>query len=486
MKKILAVLLSLTLLMSLSACEDNTNKVPPSSTQAITFRQTGDQKAPAISTEHFSFNRGEVTYLYAVAYTAFLNDYYSYLSHFGLDITKSFKDQDCSVTDGGSWFDFFMNEAKNYASNYLVFCEAARELGLELDQEDKDFIAREKKLLEEEAAAYGWDMNTYLSQLYSTNIEWEYIAGTYEKMRLAQKAYNRLVAEREFTDEELETEYQAHRSNYDLIDYYSVFLGDGENLPEDLIKECRSAMEKVSSLEEYREVVKSFLGRVKDTNDIEAAGGIDAYTDKYLKEHLKEGQSYLDNEFYQWAHGEEAEEGKVFLVESTTQAPYAYCLVKKPYRDEGMMVNVRHILFMLSSFGGSYETMEGARQRAEEVLAEWKTAGGTETVFSEFASRYTEDSGSAANGGLYTGVKQGQMVQAFNDWCFDPARKSGDYGIVETEYGAHVMYFVDGGIAWKIQADSSLFSSFYDQTLRELTEKYPVTNRDDVLSAINW
>ena len=34
------------------------------------------------------------------------------------------------------------------------------------------------------------------------------------------------------------------------------------------------------------------------------------------------------------------------------------------------------------------------------------------------------------------------MVQAFNDWCFDSSRKSGDTGIVESTYGYHVMYFV--------------------------------------------
>ena len=34
------------------------------------------------------------------------------------------------------------------------------------------------------------------------------------------------------------------------------------------------------------------------------------------------------------------------------------------------------------------------------------------------------------------------MVQAFNDWCFDSSRKAGDTGIVQTQYGYHVMYFV--------------------------------------------
>ena len=34
------------------------------------------------------------------------------------------------------------------------------------------------------------------------------------------------------------------------------------------------------------------------------------------------------------------------------------------------------------------------------------------------------------------------MVTNFNDWCFDESRQPGDHGIVETEYGYHIMYFV--------------------------------------------
>ena len=37
------------------------------------------------------------------------------------------------------------------------------------------------------------------------------------------------------------------------------------------------------------------------------------------------------------------------------------------------------------------------------------------------------------------------MVQTFNDWCFDEARKTGDSGIVKTQFGYHIMYFVGFG-----------------------------------------
>ena len=34
------------------------------------------------------------------------------------------------------------------------------------------------------------------------------------------------------------------------------------------------------------------------------------------------------------------------------------------------------------------------------------------------------------------------MVENFEDWCYDAARKAGDVEIIETEYGYHIMYFV--------------------------------------------
>ena len=69
----------------------------------------------------------------------------------------------------------------------------------------------------------------------------------------------------------------------------------------------------------------------------------------------------------------------------------------------------------------------------------------TEEHFAELAQQKSSDTGSSANGGLYENVAPGQMVEAFNDWIFDTSRKAGDVGIVETDYGCHLMYFVGPG-----------------------------------------
>lgn len=119
-------------------------------------------------------------------------------------------------------------------------------------------------------------------------------------------------------------------------------------------------------------------------------------------------------------------------------------------KDEPNMVNVRHILIKPAASGEAGEDGEAeltdqdwadARARAEDLLAQWQSGEATEDAFALLASENTDDPGSQGTGGLYEGVYPGEMVAAFNDWCFDESRQPGDTGIVETEYGYHIMYF---------------------------------------------
>jgi len=64
----------------------------------------------------------------------------------------------------------------------------------------------------------------------------------------------------------------------------------------------------------------------------------------------------------------------------------------------------------------------------------------SEESFADLANKHSDD-GDGTTGGLYEDVYPGQMVTNFNDWCFDESRKTGDYGIVESPYGYHVMFY---------------------------------------------
>ena len=152
-------------------------------------------------------------------------------------------------------------------------------------------------------------------------------------------------------------------------------------------------------------------------------------------------------------------------------------------KDDSVYVDIRHILVMPK--GGetgedgkttySEEEWETARADAQALLDQWLAGDATEESFAELATLNTEDSGSAENGGLYTYVSEGEMVQAFNDWCFDPARQTGDYGLVKTEYGYHVMYFVRSMPVWFVNAENDLLESIAEGIVPALVENYEVS-----------
>ena len=144
-------------------------------------------------------------------------------------------------------------------------------------------------------------------------------------------------------------------------------------------------------------------------------------------------------------------------------------------------VDVRHVLIMPE--GATSENIrtdtfedaawESSRVKAEELLKQFEQGDKSEESFAELAMEHSQD-GSASDGGLYTGVQEGQMVEAFNDWCFDDIRQPGDYGLVKTEFGYHLMFFVDSQPVWKESAKSDLISARANETLNGILEQYPM------------
>ncbi len=142
-------------------------------------------------------------------------------------------------------------------------------------------------------------------------------------------------------------------------------------------------------------------------------------------------------------------------------------------------VDIRHVLIMPEGADSSNirsETFDEAawetsRVKAEELLAQWEQGDKSEDSFAALAMEHSQD-GSAADGGLYTEVTQGQMVEAFDSWCFDASRQTGDYGLVETEFGYHLMYFVDSHALWTQYAEEDLMNTRASEMLSALLEQY--------------
>ena len=152
-------------------------------------------------------------------------------------------------------------------------------------------------------------------------------------------------------------------------------------------------------------------------------------------------------------------------------------------RDGSRYVDVRHILFTPQSETLDETTgemvyteadWEACRQDAQALLDQWLAEGATEELFSEYAMLYTQDPGSQSTGGLYTNVTVGQMVAPFEEWCFDESRKIGDYGLVKTDYGYHIMYFVGTQETWIVDLTTQLITERSTAMVEEAIAKYPL------------
>jgi len=121
--------------------------------------------------------------------------------------------------------------------------------------------------------------------------------------------------------------------------------------------------------------------------------------------------------------------------------------------DEVPVLNVLQLPFLYKDSTHMWRVLDG--KIGQELLDAWAKAGATEENFALLAAQNSVDTGSSSNGGLYENVQQGQMVQAFDAWIFDEARETGNYGLVKTEFGYHLMYYVSGEDAWYLYGLSS-------------------------------
>ena len=147
---------------------------------------------------------------------------------------------------------------------------------------------------------------------------------------------------------------------------------------------------------------------------------------------------------------------------------------------DGIFVDVRHILILPE--GATVETIytetfseeawAAGEKKAQEILDLWLSGEQTEEMFALMANDYSQDPGSSTVGGLYTDVYVGMMVEEFEVWCFDETRQVGDYGIVKTDLGYHIMYFSGSRPIWVSYVESDILGERGMEMINNTTAKY--------------
>ena len=222
--------------------------------------------------------------------------------------------------------------------------------------------------------------------------------------------------------------------------------------------------------------------------------------------------SNIGEELAEWLYSSERAVGdkRVYVADKYV---YVIYILKTTYRNDEPLVDARHILVSFDSVAaelsktegntidvtkkddvetktgttedGAVISNEGTGYSTELVLETYKKAADirdkylsgekTEDAFAALAEEFSEDTGSVGengSGGLYAGIERGKMVKPFEDWVYDSNRQAGETGIVVTEYGCHVMYFVKQHEepAWKNDVRNTLGAKAFEEKEAELTE----------------
>lgn len=432
--------------------------------------------ATAITIDGEKYTAAEVNYYFQNYYSNWVNQNYYYLSYIGLDTSSDLRDQ--TYSDDQTWFDYFAEQTLDYMCNIQALNDAAAEDGFTWNDEMQADMDSSLEDLKTAASNYGYTEKQYLGMLYGSTMTEKVYKEQLQRSILAQYYSQAHQDSLTYTEDELTAAYNEDPNAYDQVSYQYVRVSGA----------AATTDEDGNEIEVTDEMTAQAMADAKATADQlyadwQAGGDLDQLAeDAGLSVSASENGSYSDSVVMNWLFDSDRQAGDTAVLEDTDGSAY-YVVGFNERLHDYHPINVRHILIKpetseLSSDDEGYEAdVEAkdaeAKQKAEDLLAQWQAGEATEDSFAELAKENSADS-NAAQGGLYEDVTRGAMVDEFNDWCFDPARQAGDTGIVKTSYGYHIMYFV--GTApetfWELQVTNALKSNDMTSWNEEMTEGY--------------
>ncbi len=457
----------------------------------------------------------DLNYYFIDAVVGDYNDAYSssggyadaYMAYLGLDTTKPLDQQDY-ITGNETWADHYANLAINNAKQTYAICKEAKAKGFTLPEESVAAVDSQMNNLNSYATYLGFsNAQAYLKSSYGPGASLESFRAYLEDMALASAYQAQYNEDLTFDAERIAAYDEEHAQDFNSYTYayYTVpvssFLPNGDVdtesgavtfTDEQRAEALAAAEEAARKLLEAKDA--TLLDKAIATMDInkDKENAASTKANRYFSSQISTSAVYHD-----WVLDESRQPGdmEVFPVTSTstqdgeevtTTTGYTVVLFQERSDNRIRMADVRHILIPFahedsSDTSSTYsdEEKQAAKEKAEEIYQQWKDGEATEDSFAALAATESSDS-SASNGGLIADIYEGMTVEPFNDWLFDESRQPGDNGIVESEYGYHVMYYVAAGEHdyRDYMIIESLRSTDMNEWLSGLEDNVTVTNGD--------
>ena len=447
-----------------------------------------------------TYSPADVNYRYASQYVSFLNTYGNYISLTGLDTSGGIgglATQPCSWLnegEGETWKDYFMLLAKDSMKQTAALVAEAEAQGMSLDDTDKATVDEQLAYAAIEAKNYGFsNLDKYFKACYGNGVTEKIVRAALEESILANKAITAKQDEitGKYTADDFSAYYEENlKDSADIMDYAQYFVAaekieqttadeNGEEVTESVTTEETMAAAK----ENAEAIVAAFKEGKGEYFEAFDAAVSSVIPDATASHNENVTASSVSTYFKDWLVSADRAAGDVEIFDNPDYGYYVVVYIGRTSNDYNT-VNIRHILFMAEADeNGEYtdEALAAAKTKAEEALALFESGDKTEDSFAALAEEMSEDTGSASNGGLYENVTKGQMVEEFDAFCFDDARKPGDTGIVYGNNGGyagyHVMYYAGQGEVYRdMLAKNEMVSNELNEWVASISEDVTVTD----------
>jgi len=418
--------------------------------------------------------------MYDYYYASIVSYYEQYASYgyYSLDTTKDYSKQYTTDDDGNkiSWQKFFETEALKEVEQITTYYSKALEEGVTLTSAQKKTIDKQISTLKDSASQNDVSLDQYIKANFGTYCSEDTIRIMLEQYYLSANYKGKFKSETKVTDNDVDKYYNDHKNDYKKIEFYyiaSPYDATDDNSKNESIKTAEKIMAKMKDKKSVIALVPEVYSSYIDSQVKSSMEQDSTLTEKKAREEavksyesnvvttVSGSDSPFDDKMNTWLFSDDTKVGskKYYIDES---AGYIYIVLKtsKASVEEDETYTVRHILVAPESGSNSSsstsekteytdEQWAAAKKKADSILAKFNKTDKSEYEFAKLAEQYSTDSASTSSGsndsfgGLYESVTLGQMVPDFEKWSIDDSRKYGDTGIVKSDYGYHIMFFIN-------------------------------------------
>lgn len=418
--------------------------------------------------------------MYDYYYASIVSYYEQYASYgyYSLDTTKDYSKQYTTDDDGNkiSWQKFFETEALKEVEQITTYYSKALEEGVTLTSAQKKTIEKQISTLKDSASQNDVSLDQYIKANFGTYCSEDTIRIMLEQYYLSANYKGKFKSETKVTDNDVDKYYNDHKNDYKKIEFYyiaSPYDATDDNSKNESIKTAEKIMAKMKDKKSVIALVPEVYSSYIDSQVKSSMEKDSTLTEKKAREEaiksyesnvvttVSGSDSPFDDKMNTWLFSDDTKVGsKKYYIDENAKYIYIVLKTSKASVEENETYTVRHILVAPESGSNSSsstsekteytdEQWAAAKKKADSILAKFNKTDKSEYEFAKLAEQYSTDSASTSSGsndsfgGLYESVTLGQMVPDFEKWSIDDSRKYGDTGIVKSDYGYHIMFFIN-------------------------------------------